>query len=250
MFGDTLSANVKVALSWEPVNGLNVMDTVHVPPGVTGMAGKQVLRVIAKSAAFTPVIEGLDVNVRADDPVFVIVIVLAWLVVPTICEPNETLAGNPPTPGPAADPVPASGTVCVPGVALSINTSEPFSAAVVVGVNVITTTQLAPDATGVTVEHVVDATTIVKSFALGPVTLGLLENVSAAAPEFVSVTVTWTLVPPFGTVPNCTVPAGKVTVLDGGGGGGGGCDMLTVGALLHADANEHNAATTRTTKRL
>jgi hypothetical protein len=75
VLGVALSAKASVALSASPVNGLKVIETEHVPPGVTGSADKQVLETIAKSAAFGPLMVGFKVNVRADDPMFVSVTV-------------------------------------------------------------------------------------------------------------------------------------------------------------------------------
>jgi hypothetical protein len=246
--GVALSEKVSVALSPSPVTGLNVIDTEHVAPAVTGVAGKHVLELIEKSAALGPEMLGVPANVSAAEPVFVTVTVLAGLVVPTICEPKDTLAGSPPTPGPAGVPVPASETVCIPVPALSVKTKVALAGPVVEGLNVSTTMQLTPGASACPAVHVEEAA-MENAVAFVPVMFGLaaplLLRVSVTVPVFISVTVTGIPVPPTGTEPNCTVPVGRLTVV-----AGGTCDATRLGALLHAEANEDSAKTTRTTESL
>ncbi len=104
-----MSAKLSAALSPAAVDGLNVIVTVQLPPEATGAAVEQVeAAVLVKSAAFAPVMLGLDVKVSDAFPVFISVTVITALVIPSDCGPNGRVPGRL-TAG--AVPVPVSETV-------------------------------------------------------------------------------------------------------------------------------------------
>jgi hypothetical protein len=105
-----LSEKFSVAVSAiAEIDGVTVMVTVQVPPfAATGVPIAQVEEVMAKSAAFVPVMEGfggLFVKFKGALPVFVNVTVICALSGETGTEPKSRVAGRLTT---TAVPVPES----------------------------------------------------------------------------------------------------------------------------------------------
>jgi hypothetical protein len=186
------------------------------------LATRQVFAVMAKSAALVPETEGGLVKVSEAVPVFMSVTVTGVLAIPCATEPKGTLAGRLTTGAAAPEvPVPVKETLCGLLEALSAKVSEALSAAIVDGLKVSITVQVAPAATMLAVEQV--ELVMTKSAAFAPVTAGLLVKVSGPPPVFFSVTVMTGLVPPCGTEPKAAL-AGRLTT--GGVGGLGEFRLL------------------------
>jgi hypothetical protein len=201
--GEALSAKLSVAVLAPVVEGLNVKVTVHVWVGATEAAVEQVDDVMAKSAAFTPVMVGLLVNISGEAPMFCRTAFIGRLVAFCGSEPKDTVDVTRRTIGGPVIPFPLSWTICVP--ALSTKESEAFSARPEEGVNVTITAQLAPEATMEAVEQVDE--TMAKSAAFVPVMAGLLLKITIkvlSVLRFMKVTVMTELVVPLATEPNVT----------------------------------------------
>jgi hypothetical protein len=199
--GVALSAKLRVAFSPAAVDGVKDIVTPQVAPAATWLAVVQVEVTMAKSAALVPEMDGLLVKVRAPLPVFLSVTVTGELVVCSMTEPNDWLAGRL-TAG--AVPVPVSETVWVPGTALSVKLSAAVSEAFVEGLKVRETVQLEPAITGLAGKQVLAV--IEKSAAFVPVIDGVFVNVRVPAPVTVSVTVITELVTPCGCDPKGKLP--------------------------------------------
>jgi len=184
-----LSAMESEAARAPAAAGLNSTETVHVAP-----AASDVVHVFAermKEVAFVPV-RVSELSVSAAVPEFFTVTTCAAVVEPTVVEAKVRLVGVSVTAGAAAAaPVPVRATAWGEPVALSAMESEAVNAPVAAGLNSTETVQVAPAASDVVQ---VFAETM-KEVALVPVRVSEL-SVSAAVPEFFTVTTCAALVEP------------------------------------------------------
>lgn len=108
------SAIVTLALRAPVVEGVNVTETAHAVPAasVLGLSGHVVVR--AKSAAFVPVTDRLEID-SGPEPEFVTVTDIAGVVAPTCCDPKLRLVADNVTAGAdggaESEPVPESASV-------------------------------------------------------------------------------------------------------------------------------------------
>jgi hypothetical protein len=164
-----------------------------------------------KEVAFVPVSVS-EVSVNAAVPEFFTVTVCAAVVTPTVVDANVRLVGVSVTAGPvAAAPVPDRVTACGDPVALSAIDSEAVNAPAAVGLNSTETVQVAAAAKDVV--HVFAE--MRKEVAFVPVSVSEV-SVSAAVPEFFTVTtcaavVTPTVVEAKVRLVGVSVAAGAVT---------------------------------------
>jgi hypothetical protein len=208
----TLAVRVPDAL------GVNVAEIVQEAPAasVLGLSGQVVVR--AKSVGLEPVIDML-VMVSGPLPVFLRVDDCAALVVAIACVPKVRLPGVSETAGPGGGdvelPVPLSAAVCGLPDASSVILRLALRLPVADGENVTDTEQEAPAGTVLgLVGHVVVQP---KSPGFVPDT-AMPEIVSAAVPEFVSVTGAGTLDVPICCEPKLRLVGDRVTPGAGGGG--------------------------------
>jgi len=174
-----LSAMLTLAVRAPPAVGLNV--TLMMQFASTARLAGQVF-VWEKSPAFAPV-KLTPVIVSAALPLFVSVTDCGALDVPTFCDANVRLVGASVTVGAfAGAPVPVRLTLCGLPVALSVILTLAERAPVAVGLNVTLIVQFAFAA-----RLAGQVLVSVKSLAFAPAIV-MLVIVSAALPEFVSVT--------------------------------------------------------------
>jgi hypothetical protein len=206
-----LSAIESEAVKAPAAAGLNSTDTVQLAP-----AASEVPHVVAdlmNEVALVPVIVS-EVSVNAAVPEFFTVTTCAAVVAPTVVEANVNEVGDNVTAGfPVATPVPLSATSCGDPVALSAIESEAAKAPAAAGLNSTDTVQLAPAASEVV--HVV--ADFKNEVALVPVIVSEV-SVSAAVPEFFTVTTCAAVVTPTVVEANVndvgvSVTAGAVVVV-------------------------------------
>src|SRR5580704_1857714 len=158
--------------------GEKVALIVQLPPPAS--VAPQVV-VLPKSPLFAPVIAMLVMS-SVETDVFVSVVVIEELVVPTACEPNVRLVGESVTVTDAANPVPLTAIDCGLVESLSVTVRTADRAPLAVGVKVTLIVQLACDAT-----LGVQSSVSEKSPGSAPVK-ATLDTVSVEAVPFVRVT--------------------------------------------------------------
>jgi hypothetical protein len=183
-----LSAMVRLALRAPAAAGVNVTDNAHAVPAasVLGLSGQVVVR--PKSAALVPVSDRLEIDSGAE-PEFVIVTDCAEVVAPTCCDPKLRLVADNVTAGPdggaKSAPVPESASVWGLPAALSETVRVALRLPAAEGEKVTDRVHDAPMASWLGFVGQVDD--CAKSDAFVPES-PMPAIVSAAVPEFVSVT--------------------------------------------------------------
>lgn len=216
---DASSATLTLAVRVPDALGVNVTEIVQEAPAasVLGLSGQVVVR--AKSVGLAPVMDMLLI-VSGPLPVFLSVDDCAALVVAIACVPKVSVPGVSETAGPEGGgdvelPVPLSAAACGLPDASSVIVRLALRLPVADGENVTDTEQEAPAGTVLgLVGHVVVHP---KSPGFVPDT-AMLESVSAAVPEFVSVTGAGKLDVPICCEPKLRLVGDRVTLGAGGGG--------------------------------
>ena len=198
-----LSAIDSDAVSAPTASGLNSTDTVQLAP--TASEVPHVVADFRNEVALVPVIVS-DVSVSAAVPEFFTVTTCAAVVAPSLVEANVRLVGDRVTSG-TATPVPVNGTACGEPVALSAIESDAVNAPAASGLNSTDTVHVAPAASEVP-QVVADLT---KEVAFVPVIVSDV-SVSAAVPEFFTVTSCAAVVDPTFVEANVRLVGDKVTV--------------------------------------
>jgi hypothetical protein len=178
--GVASSVKVSVAVRDPEAVGVNVTFTAQVPEPGTGVAVVQVVPLAtAKSDAFVPVMVAATEKCSDASPWFVTVAFCAVLGELRVCAENVSVLAARSAVAGVRVPIPVSITVCVAGVASSVNVSAAVRDPAAVGVKVMFSTHVPEPDTGVAVVQVVPLTTA-KSDAFAPVIAGATEKCNGA----------------------------------------------------------------------